>query len=121
MFLDVCIYLAVTLREKRELFSALVPVAVFFLFMPGEVFAHTPFSGYDDGLFKKACSGILKYQDGSGSDGLGSLLTAVAGMGAIISAAVGGFRVAWALLVVSVGTYILGDFIRSPFGYSGKC
>lgn len=75
---------------------------------PSSVFAYAPMA-FEGVRFKSACKGGLQYL---WQDQLGSLLVAVAGVGAIISAAIGGFRMAWALLVVSVGTYLLSDFIQ---------
>ena len=54
-----------------------------------------------------ACSILLAYME----TGFGALVASAAGVGAIISAAVGGFKAAWSLLVVSIGAFILRAYI----------
>ena len=55
----------------------------------------------------QACSRILGYIEG----GFGALVATGAGLGAIIAAALGGFKAAWTLLVVSVGCFILRSYL----------
>lgn len=55
----------------------------------------------------QACSRTLGYLQG----GFGTLVAAGAGMGAIVSAALGGFKAAWALFVVSVGCFIIRTYL----------
>ena len=55
----------------------------------------------------KACQELLSYIEGV----FASLVAAAAGLGAIIASAVGGFKAAWGLLVVSIGAFILRSFI----------
>lgn len=54
-----------------------------------------------------ACSRTLGYLQG----GFGTLVAAAAGMGAIVAAALGGFKAAWALFVVSVGCFIIRTYL----------
>jgi len=54
-----------------------------------------------------ACSILLAYME----TGFGALVASAAGVGAIIAAAVGGFKAAWSLLVVSIGAFILRAYI----------
>ena len=69
--------------------------------------------GYDDGAkFKEVCNKSLKYLS---DDGFGALLSAGAGLGAVIAAATGSFRAAWGLLVVSVGAFILKNYVELWF------
>lgn len=69
-------------------------------------------AGYNDDKFGKACLSALDYIQG----GFGALLSAVTGFAAIVASAVGGFRMAWALLVVSVGAFILQEYMEIWFG-----
>lgn len=55
----------------------------------------------------QACSRNVGYLEG----GFGTLVASAAGIGAIISAAVGGFKAAWTLFVVSVGCFIMRTFL----------
>ncbi len=72
------------------------------VFTPDAAFA------YDGGKFEEVCDSILNaLADGD----LGSLLAALSGVAAIIASAMGGFKAAWGLLVVSVGSYILKAYI----------
>jgi dipeptide/tripeptide permease len=61
-----------------------------------------------------ACNILLAYMEGS----FGALVAAAAGVGAIIAAAVGSFKAAWALLVVSIGSFILRSYLTL---YNGSC
>lgn len=54
-----------------------------------------------------ACGRLLAYME----TGFGALVAAAAGIGAIIASAVGGFKAAWSLLVVSIGAFILRAYI----------
>ena len=63
-------------------------------------------AGYDEEKFGVVCDSVFQYLEG----GFGALLAAVAGMGAIIASAAGGFRVAWALIVVSIGAFIIREY-----------
>ena len=90
------------LSSKEELFLLIFGLIVFV-----RVLAKTqPAYAYDDSDFGNVCSQALGLIEGK----LGSLLAACAGIGAVCAAALGGFRMAWALVVVSVGSFILGDF-----------
>lgn len=64
-------------------------------------------SGGNSGTARLACSKLLQYIEG----GFGALVASAAGIGAIVAAAVGGFKAAWCLLVVSIGAFILRAYI----------
>lgn len=66
------------------------------------------------GTPREACGRLLSYIEG----GFGALLAAAAGIGAIVAAALGGFKAAWALVVVSVGAFILRAYITL---FQGTC
>ena len=66
---------------------------------------------YDGQKFGNVCGQVLSMLQG----GFGSMLTAAAGVGAIIASAAGGFKVAWALIVVSVGSFILKAYVELFF------
>ena len=66
-----------------------------------------PAVAYTDDKFKTVCQSAMDYLEG----GFGALLTAVAGTGAIVASALGGFKTAWSLLVVAIGSFILRNFI----------
>lgn len=55
----------------------------------------------------QACSRVLGYIEG----GFGALVATGAGLGAIVAAALGGFKAAWCLLVVSIGCFILRSYL----------
>lgn len=68
---------------------------------------------YNEADFSEICrntTGALS------TDGLGALLTAIAGLGAIIAAAMGGFKMAWGCVVVSVSSFILSGWVELFFG-----
>ena len=61
-----------------------------------------------------ACNILVSYIEGP----FGALIAAAAGVAAIIAAAMGGFKAAWCLLVVSVGSFILRSYLTL---YNGAC
>lgn len=75
---------------------------------------------YDESRYITVCKRAMDYLEKD----FGALLTALAGMGAIVASALGGFKVAWSLLVVAIGTFILRNFIigGDEVGFfPGKC
>ncbi|MFN8391906.1 MAG: hypothetical protein U0136_16575 [Bdellovibrionota bacterium] len=70
---------------------------------------------FDDSKFGVICGRTIGYIEG----GFGALMSAIAGIGAIIASASGGFRMAWALVVVSIGAFILHEYVDIFF--SGLC
>jgi hypothetical protein len=66
---------------------------------------------YDGSKYLDLCNGFVGLAEG----GFGAMLTAIAGVGAIVASAMGGFKMAWGCLVVSVGAYILGAYIQLFF------
>ena len=63
------------------------------------------------GSMTLACNKVLLLIEGA----FGALVAAVAGVAAIVAAAMGGFKMAWALVVVSVGAFILRAYITLFF------
>lgn len=72
-------------------------------------------SGFNGEKFDETCQAILSLFEGE----FGALLAAAAGMGAIIASAMGGFKMAWSLLVVSVGSFILREY--KDLFFNGDC
>ena len=68
----------------------------------------------DSGGYQEACGRVLGLVEGS----FGALITAAAGIGAIVASAVGGFKMAWSLIVVAVGAFILRSYITL---FNGPC
>jgi len=72
-------------------------------------------SGYRGIKYGEVCKRIL---DMHADGGYGSLLAAIAGVGAIITSAMGGFKTAWALIVVAISSFILDAYRTLFFGNS---
>lgn len=66
------------------------------------------------GSFGVACNKVLQLIEGT----FGALVCAVAGVAAILAAAMGGFKMAWTLVVVSVGSFILRTYVGL---FNGEC
>lgn len=66
---------------------------------------------HDTLRYSVACGRLLELIEGP----FGALITVSAGIGAIITSAVGGFKVAWTLVVVAVGAFILRAYITLFF------
>jgi hypothetical protein len=62
-------------------------------------------------LYNEACSRFLSLIEGQ----FGALITVGAGLGAVVASALGGFKSAWTLVVVSVGAFILRSYITLFF------
>lgn len=72
-------------------------------------------SGYTGLKYGEVCSRIL---DMHADGGYGSLLATIAGIGAIISSAMGGFKAAWGLIIVAISSFILDAYRTLFFGNS---
>ena len=69
-----------------------------------------------DGIFKDAACGIL---DKVLAKDFGGLLTVIAGSLAILASVTGSFRGAWALIFVSVGSFVFPNLVDALF--PGMC
>jgi hypothetical protein len=67
---------------------------------------------YEDSLVRGAVGNLFKLIEGA----FGALLMVVAGLGAIIAAAMGAYRAALGMLVVAVGAFILRALVSLFFG-----
>ena len=85
-------------------------VCFFFLLGLGLLFLASPqkAAAFESERYKEICANIL---DMLARKGFGALLTTIAGIGAIVASVMGGFRMAWACVVVSVGSFILEGYI----------
>lgn len=66
------------------------------------------------GTYGQACNKMLGLIEGA----FGALVAAAAGVAAILAAALGGFKMAWSLVVVAVGSFVLRAFISL---FNGVC
>jgi len=69
-------------------------------------------ASYDDALIRGAVGNLFKFVEGA----FGALIMVVAGLGAIVSAAMGAYRLAVSMLVVAVGAFILRALVTLFFG-----
>ena len=108
---DLCVRAAVRSREafERHANLTLFLFGLALLYSGSSDLAHA-----DKGSYGQACNSILSLVEGA----FGSLITAGAGIGAIVASAVGGFKMAWTLIVVSVGSFILRAYITL---FNGEC
>jgi hypothetical protein len=98
-FSDTCLRLYISISES-VLFK-LVAVMLF-IALADNGSAHA----YNGERFRLICHLNLNMVHG----GFGALLMASAGVGAVVASAAGGFRIAWALVVVSVGAFTLREY-----------
>lgn len=94
---------------ERQAELSLFILGLALLYSGGSELAHA-----GSGTYGQACQGILLLVEGT----FGALITAAAGIGAIVASAVGGFKMAWSLIVVSVGAFILRSYITL---FNGEC
>lgn len=100
--------------KARELFEKHAELTLFLfgialLYTGGSNLAHA-----GQGTYGMACNGILSLVEGT----FGALVTSIAGIGAIVASAMGGFKMAWSLIVVAVGSFILRSYITL---FNGDC
>lgn len=69
-------------------------------------------AAYDDGLVKASVGNLFCLIEGA----FGALIMVVAGLGAIVAAAMGAYRAAVGMLVVAVGAFILRSLVSLFFG-----
>jgi len=69
-------------------------------------------ASFDDGLIRASVGNLFCLIEGA----FGALLMVVAGLGAIIAAAMGAYRAALGMLVVAVGAFILRSLVSLFFG-----
>lgn len=107
VFNNICITLSVKINETHKALLLLLGGGLFFL--GGIENAHAGV-----GTFGQACNKMLLLIEGA----FGALVAAAAGVAAIVAAALGGFKMAWALVVVAVGSFVLRAFITI---FNGVC
>lgn len=95
--------ISITPRRFILTFHLALIIAVLFLPLPSQAAQNQD--------YEQVCLKIVNAIEGP----LGALLTACAGVGAICAAAMGGFKMAWTLLVTSVGSFILQSYIHFWF------
>ena len=71
--------------------------------------------GFDGKKYGELCKRVLETVEGK----FGALLTAAAGLGALVASAAGGFRMAWSLVVVAVGSFTLRTYQEIWFSPCG--
>ncbi len=69
-------------------------------------------AAYDDTLVRNAVGNLFRLVEGA----FGALVMVVAGLGAIVAAAMGAYRAAVGMLVVAVGAFILRALVSLFFG-----
>lgn len=111
------LYAYISLQTKRYA----VPFLVLLVFSCVEVLAQTTGPGptgsfseaaLDDSLIRNAVGNLFKLIEGA----FGALIMVVAGILAIIAAAMGGYRAALGMLVVALGAFILRALVSLFFG-----
>lgn len=87
-------------------------LGIFGAVLIASTFPQNAYAGF--GSFSAACNKMLLLVEGA----FGALIAAVAGVAAIVAAALGGFKMAWSLVVVSIGAFILRSWIQL---FQGSC
>jgi type IV secretory pathway VirB2 component (pilin) len=87
---------------------------IFLLGLSMVVFGSPENAHAGSGTYGQACNKLLGLIEGA----FGALVAAAAGVAAIIAAALGGFKMAWSLVVVAIGSFVLRSFISL---FNGVC
>lgn len=107
LYRDACVSLSTGIQRHSVVILAILGVAVLQVGLLDNVFAQ----GGDTSRYKDACNRLLALIEGP----FGALVTTAAGIGAIIASALGGFKIAWVLVVTAVGAFILRSYITLFF------
>ncbi len=107
IFTNGCVAASVRTTEGHKALLFLLGTVLFFT--AGADSAHAGM-----GSFGMACNKMLLLIEGA----FGALVAATAGVAAIVAAALGGFKMAWALVVVAIGSFVLRAFITI---FNGVC
>jgi len=90
------------LQDEKKVATIARLNLLFLVFSLYESHAHA----YDGAKYGKLCATILTELSGD----LGSLFASVAGIGAVVATAMGGMKMAWSLVIVSLGAYLLATY-----------
>ena len=91
-----------SLLRNKNIATILSVVVLMIIFSTSDVYAQ----GFNGKKYGDVCRKMLLLAEGS----FGSMLAAAAGIGALVASATGGFKMAWSLVVVSVGCFILRSY-----------
>jgi hypothetical protein len=91
-----------TVLMNKNISGVLGVVALIIIFSTSDANAE----GFNGKKYGDICRKMLLLAEGS----FGSMLAAAAGIGALVASATGGFKMAWSLVVVSVGCFILRTY-----------
>lgn len=91
--------------QKLKTLYVELGVRIFFLFIFLSSFVKEVYA-YEGQQYGKLCSMILQELAGD----LGSMFASIAGVGAVVASAMGGMKMAWSLVVVSIGAYLLQTY-----------
>lgn len=109
LYRNSCVGLSLSVERNANTLLFALGVLLLSVGTAGAVFAQGDTTG--GGLYQAACGFLLGFIEGP----FGALITVGAGIGAIIASAVGGFKMAWTLVVVAVGAFILRAWITLFF------
>ena len=113
LYRNSCIGLSLTAERHANTILFVLGIFLVCFGAAGAVYAQGDIFGL--GRYNTACSYLLGFIEGP----FGALVTVGAGIGAIIAAAVGGFKMAWTLVVVAIGAFILRAWITLFFAPCG--
>ena len=99
---------------KAYCMSDVQKALIFLLGFSIVVFASPENAHAGSGSYGQACNKLLGLIEGA----FGALVAAAAGVAAVIAAALGGFKMAWSLVVVAIGSFVLRAFITL---FNGVC
>ena len=103
---------APTQKQSQFMLFALGVTLLTFGIQEGALAAHPKHAiAYNDERLAGAVNAILTYIEGT----FGAMVMVAAGIGAILSSAMGQYRAALGLLVVAVGAFILRSFVGTFF------
>ena len=105
MYHDACISVSRAMERSSVVIFAVLGLAVLQAGLSDWALAQ------DNSRYQQACQRLLGLIEGP----FGALVTTAAGIGAVIASALGGFKIAWVLIVTAVGAFILRSYITLFF------
>lgn len=102
LYIEAGVRLLFLLKDRKSLLLVAKINILFLVLTLSQQDAHA----YDGKRYGKLCKDILEELAGD----MGSMFASIAGVGAVVASAMGGMKMAWSLVIVSIGAYLLETY-----------
>ena len=102
LYIEAGVKLLFLFKDRKSLLLVVKINILFLVLTLSQQNAHA----YEGARYGKLCSMILQELAGD----MGSMFASIAGVGAVVASAMGGMKMAWSLVIVSIGAYLLETY-----------